>query len=359
MYILIFLIILSVLVFIHELGHFLFAKFAGVKVQEFGFGYPPRALKMGQFRDTEITLNWIPFGGFVKILGENYDTSPPTPLLVKERGEKHFADVNKVWQVVILAAGVTFNILLAVLLFSSTFLIGTAYPADGEFGSQIENSQIMITSVLHGYPAEASGLKAGDIIENRENDTALISESIANSSGPISLQIKRDNATLTKELTPVQNPATGKFMIGIGMNKVGTLKLPFWQSLKQGVIMTYEILIGTIVGMWGLLTGAFRGTANLSQVAGPVGIVTLVGDAYKLGLVYLLSFTAFISINLAVVNLLPFPALDGGRILVVLIESLKGSPVNPRVFNTINSVGFVLLTLLMAVVTFHDIVKLF
>ena len=367
MFVLIFLIILSVLVFVHEMGHFLVAKATGVKVEEFGFGYPPRAVKLFRKWDTDFTLNWIPFGGFVKIAGENY-------LEEKKEDEtlKYFTEANKIWQICILAAGVTFNILLAWVLFASTFIIGTPYPADGEYANKIHAPVVMISSVVPEYPAAKAGIKPGDVIQEVERDglkaeavageeltTEAVSEFIGSSADPVSFTVKRGEEEKTFTVTPTKNAEGDRLIVGIGMDRVGILKLGIIDALVEGARNTRDIFLATVSGMWHLLSDSAKGNGDLSQVAGPVGIVGLVKDATLLGFVYLLSFTAFISINLAVVNLIPFPALDGGRILMVIIEAIKRSPVNPKIYNALNIVGFVLLIGLMVVITFNDILRLF
>jgi regulator of sigma E protease len=146
--------------------------------------------------------------------------------------------------------------------------------------------------------------------------------------------------------------------IGVALDMVGTLKLPLHKALIEGAQLTASITWGTIKSFGMLITGAFTGKASINDVTGPVGIVGVVGDAARFGFVYLLSFTALISINLAVINLVPFPALDGGRLLFLLIEKIKGSRISPKIANTANAIGFALLIILMLVITYHDIAKL-
>jgi regulator of sigma E protease len=357
MTIIIFIIILSVLVFVHEMGHFLVAKLAGVRVDEFGFGYPPRAFKMFRKWGTDFTINWVPFGGFVKIFGENAEEG-----MSDDRGRK-FTEVSKKWQVAILSAGVVFNILFAWILLSVGFMFGMPYSTQDEMGALVHDKKLMITSVLPDSPAQIAGIKSGDVIlgMNRagSNLTQISPEGVSNfvnkSDNLIHISLQRGKKTITLDMYPKANIVSNKIALGISMDTVGTLSLPFHKALIYGARTTYNIFVSIISGI-ALL---FRGGANLSQVAGPVGIIGLVGDATALGLIYLLSFTVVISINLAVVNLIPFPALDGGRIFFVIIEYFKGSPVNPKVFNAINAFGFFILIGLMILVTWHDVAKLF
>jgi regulator of sigma E protease len=147
-------------------------------------------------------------------------------------------------------------------------------------------------------------------------------------------------------------------MIGISMDTIGTLQLPVHKAIWEGLKLTSNLAVSTIVGFYNLIHSALIGQGDMSTLTGPVGIVGVVGDAAKFGFIYLLSFTALISINLAVINLIPFPALDGGRLLFLLIEKIKGSRIKPQVANIVNMVGFGILMLLMVMITYHDIVKL-
>ena len=141
--------------------------------------------------------------------------------------------------------------------------------------------------------------------------------------------------------------------------KIGTAKLPFFTDLKEGMGLTWFVTKGTVVGLYTLIADSLKGQGSLESITGPVGMVSIVGDAYQFGFVYLLSFTALISVNLAIINLLPFPALDGGRLFFLLIEKIKGSRMNPKFANTANLIGFGILIILMLVITYHDVVRLF
>lgn len=357
--ILIFIIILSVLVFIHEMGHFLAAKKAGVRVDEFGIGFPPKIIDLFKRGETQFTLNWIPFGGFVKIFGENPNE--------ENNVERSFQKVSKRWQVVILAAGVTFNFLLAWILLSLGFMTGLPYSVENKLGSQVINPELMVVNVLPGSPAFEVGLKSGDVIKSISRQSEAlnnisgesVSEFISQSGEPLNLEVERGGAIQNFEITPSEKILDGRFALGISMDTVGTLRLPthlaFWEGMKTSV----SLLTETVKGIGLLIIDAVRGRADLSQVTGPVGIVGIVSDASQLGFIYILTLTAFISINLAVINLVPFPSLDGGRILFCLIEAIKGSPVHPRIFNWANTLGFAFLIFLMIAITIRDVGNLF
>lgn len=365
MSVILFIVILFILVLAHEWGHFIVAKKNGIRVDEFGFGYPPRAIKLFRRNGTDFTLNWLPFGGFVKIFGENPDdenTNGP---------DKNVSFVHKKARVqaAVLVAGVVMNFLLAWVLLSVGYITGLPISEGSQPKDKVlANSQLLITDVSANSPASLSGLPAGSqIMElNKGNvvvknpDTTQFKNFITNSEGS-EIIVKYtngidDNVSEVK-ITPQKNDA-GTPVIGVAIDMVGTLKLPiheaFWQGLKLSVNITKSIVVslGTLIGQ------AFVGKADITTLTGPVGIVKVVGQAYSYGLVYLLSFTAMISLNLAVINLLPFPALDGGRLFFLAIEKITRRKIPQKVFNWANAIGFFILIALMLLVTYHDIAKL-
>lgn len=384
--VLIFILILGVLIFVHELGHFLAAKRAGVRVEEFGFGYPPRALTIGKKWGTVFTLNWIPFGGFVKIVGEDYEEDENSPKNVSSEKSsdpladtqsnspsesfstgKNFIEVSKKWQVAILAAGVTFNFIFAWMLFSLGFLIGLPAPIDNSYGVMPQNPELTIISVFPSSVSEEAGLKPGDKIKSvsvlggeflQDLRPENIGDFINTSSQKIIFEIDRGGEDLDFELAPQLNEE-GRRVVGIATDMIGTLTLPIHKAIYEGGKTSAQFFYMTAVSIGELIKDAFVGKADVSQIAGPVGIVGLVGDASRLGIAYLLSFTALISINLAVINLFPFPALDGGRIVMVAIEGMTGKKISHKIAGTLNTVGFVILILLMLFITYRDILKLF
>jgi regulator of sigma E protease len=356
MSVLLFFIILSVLVIVHELGHFAVAKSAGIRVDEFGLGYPPRAAKLFSWKGTLFSLNWLPFGGFVKIFGENYAdvNAPKTP--------DSFQYKNRAIQAAVLVAGVVGNWLFAALLFIVGFMVGL--PAPQGIGLPITNPQTVITQVLPETPASGAGLKSGDSILSLSRGSASVSQPISpetasqfitKSAEPITISIQRGSEVLTKTVTPVKGVVSENLAIGIAMEVIGEVKLPFWQSIKEGLRTTIDLTKATAVGLVTFFAQAILGRADLSAVTGPVGLVGIVGDVSQLGFSHLIAFTALISINLCLINLMPFPALDGGRLLFVGIEALTRKQIPPRVFNLINSAGFILLIFLMILITIKDV----
>ncbi|MBI2097467.1 MAG: site-2 protease family protein [Candidatus Vogelbacteria bacterium] len=366
-----FLIVLGGLILSHEFGHFLAAKRAGVRVDEFGLGFPPRLFgwKRGE---TTYSLNLIPFGGFVKIYGED----PEENNKVDPVDANRLMTAKSKWsQASILAAGVIFNLLLAWLLLSAA-LATTGLPtsaAAAPSGYQVRDPQLTVVSIAPGSPAERAGLQPGDIIISLRSGfdylTPTTAETVSDFTGPrenqeIILGFKRlvpKVKTVVEEVavTPVNGLVPERAAVGLGLETVGQLRLPVPRAALAGGEMLAKLTWLTARGLYNFFTGLIRGESQLlNQVAGPIGLATLVGTARALGLGYLLLFTAVISINLAILNLLPLPALDGGRLFFLLIESLKGSPIKPAVTRALNLGGFALLIILMLFVTYHDLQKI-
>lgn len=371
MSIFIFIIVLVVLILVHEVGHFLSAKRAGIRVDEFGIGFPPRILgkKIGE---TIYSINAIPFGGFVKIFGEDPGRKEA---ISGPDSEKSFINKPRIIQTLVLFAGVGFNVILAWILFSISFTAGMPTAADNPLVINNQNrftdQRLAIIIVLPDSPAEDVGLKAGDTLLAVKAGTEDIPELTPNGvsnfialhgDDELTVEYQRGEELLSANIMPMRDVIgnePNRSAIGISMGLIGTLKLPLHLAVWEGGKLTLNMLWAVTVAIIGLIASAFTLSADLSQIAGPVGIVTFVGDAAALGFVALLNFTAIISLNLAIINLLPFPALDGGRILFVMIEAIKGSPIRPKVVSILNTLGFALLILAMLVVTYNDILKLF
>lgn len=354
MSIIIFIIILSALVLVHEVGHYWAAKRSGIRVDEFGLGYPPRAKKLFTRKGTDFTLNWLPFGGFVKIFGENPSEEPASAT------PDSFQSKNRGIQAFVLAAGVVCNFLFAWLLISLGFMFGL--PAPLGLSLPTENAQMTITVVIPGSPAEEAGLRSGDVItelsrgeEKADLNPVEAAGFISASTEPVTFDIKRGDSLEEVVVTPVEGIVADRPAVGISMDMVGTITLPVHQALWHGLLVTSELTLITAKSLGNFLYEAVAGRADFSQVTGPVGLVSMVGDVGELGFVYLISFTALISINLAIINLLPIPALDGGRLLFVGIEALTRRPIPARIFNAVNTAGFILLVALMIIITIRDI----
>ena len=357
MSIIIFIIILSALVIVHELGHFLVAKKFGIRVDEFGLGLPPRAKELFIWKNTPFTLNWLPFGGFVKIFGENPDSS-------EQSSPDNFQSKNRGIQASVLVAGVVGNFLFAWLLFTLGFMIGL--PAPAGLSLPIQDSHTVITTVLPDSPAYLAGLKSGDTITALSRGSVhstlvpeAASQFIAESLEPITFEVERGGQITAKTVVPEEGIVEGRPAIGISMDTIGIVKLLPHKALWYGLTTTTELTWQTSQAIGTFIIQAFGGRADLSSVTGPVGIVGMVGEVRELGFIYLLTFTALISINLSVINLLPFPALDGGRLLFVAIEAVTRRSISARVFNALNTAGFAFLIFLMILITIRDVRNIF
>ncbi|PIQ68704.1 MAG: RIP metalloprotease RseP [Candidatus Taylorbacteria bacterium CG11_big_fil_rev_8_21_14_0_20_46_11] len=378
-----FLIILSALVFVHELGHFLSAKKSGIRVDEFAIGFPPTLLKK-KVGETTYALNLIPFGGYVKIHGENGEDTEKTQtdagteaIQNAEHGgdterlsvddDRRFTSKSRWIQALVLVSGVLGNIIFAWLLISIGFLSGVPSSVDGRYANDVSNPKLTITSTLADTPAGKAGLASGDVILSLANgervyrgtDADEASVFIGESQGEIQLEYIRGKVTKTSAITPIEGIVEGKPAIGVSLDTIGVVRFGIFRAMYEGVLTTWDLFREVTVGLLGFIGQAVTGQASLESVSGPVGIAGLVGEARVLGWVYLLSFTAFISINLAVINLLPIPALDGGRLLFLAIEGIIRRPIPAKFTRIVNSTGFILLLLFMAFITYRDIVKLF
>lgn len=362
---------------VHEFGHFFTAKRFGIRVDEFGFGFPPKifGFKKGE---TEYTFNLLPLGGFVKIFGESFEEADFVEVGFLGDEEKKKNDLSRSFvhqarwkQALVLVAGVIANFLLAWVLFSFSFMSGLPTSVNEEFSNyNLSDVNLVIVSVLPDSPAEKAGLKTGDKIislhsgENKiESDISpevLKSFIVSYGKNKIEMDYVRGKNTEIKkaEIMPVLNQEN-KPSIGITMDQIGVAKLPVFKAFKEGMLLTASMTKSTALGLFALIRDGIRGEGSMSAVTGPIGMVGIVGDAYQFGFVYLLSFAALISVNLAIINILPFPALDGGRLLFLIIEKIKGSPIKAKFANMANMIGFSLLIIFMLFITYHDIVKLF
>lgn len=342
---LIFIAIIALLVLVHELGHFIMARRAGVKIEEFGIGFPPRlfSFKKGE---TVYSLNLLPIGGFVKIYGEDGEG---------ETSADNFM-AKSVWQrSKIIVAGVLMNLILAVVLLAIGYKIGLPTAVD----DNTAGSKIQITQVAPESPAEKSGIKMGDIIlkSNIKEFQDIIEQ---NKGREISLSVERGKEILSFSVTPRENPPAGEGAIGIGLANIALVSYPWYEAIIKGITTSFNLFINIFAAFGNLIWQLFTGYgATEAKVAGPIGIFMLTDQFAKIGFVYLLQFVAILSVNLAVINILPLPALDGGRLLFLIIEKIQGKPVNRETERKIHSAGFIILIGLMALITLRDVIKLF
>lgn len=356
MSILIFIIILGVLIFVHELGHFLVAKKTGIRVDEFAIGFPPRIFSWVK-GGTRYALNLIPFGGYVKIFGENPDDES-----LSKDAKDSFVNKSKLTQASVLVAGVLFNIIFAWLMFSVAFLIGFDVPKDSLGFVNNSDSKVQVISVGEETPASRVGIKSGtEVFGLMKGDEAFVFddsdyalEIIKTKEAPFVLKTSDGDFSIDSKLEK-----DGEKIIGIYLDDSVNTKTGPINAIFRGFLMTGYSVKEISIALKDLIFDAFQGQAELENVAGPVGIVGLVGEAAKDGFASLVLFTAFISVNLAILNLLPFPALDGGRLLFILIEVVTRKNINHKVANILNLIGFLILIGLMIIITVSDIGKLF
>ena len=382
MAIFVFIIILAVLVLSHEFGHFIVAKLFGIRVDEFGFGFPPKifSFKKGE---TVYSLNLLPIGGFVKIFGED----PTNEVINKEHKDfsRSLYHKPRYVQAAVIVAGVFFNLILGWVMLSGGFMVGLSVPSGfTSFGPKVEDSKLLITGVLPGSPAEIAGLKAGyNVVSLTTKDNSLknispdeVSKFIVSNVGkeieigykiPTKKGVLADAGlnpldygveTKTIVVIPRGGIISGKPGIGISMDSIGILKLPFFASLYAGILGIGSLFMATLSGLSHFVTGFFTGESSSASVSGPIGLIGIVGEATQFGFAYIMALTALISVNLAVLNLVPFPALDGGRLFFLLIESIIQKPLNSKIINALNVSGFIVLLSLMLVVTYGDILRL-
>lgn len=360
-----FILILAVLVIVHEFGHFIVAKKSGIRVDEFGFGFPPRAKKLFTKNGTDFTLNWIPFGGFVKIFGENGDE--------EKKANDSFVSKSKLTQIAVLVAGPLFNVLFAWIALSLMFMIGSPTIYDESYGNSIKNVHVAVVEVFPESPADKAGIVVGDQVlslsrENGKEKIDVLSTSDITSifegrgTEPVTVEVLRKDKVFEVEIAPGYGLYEGQTdpALGVALNKVGTLKLPVHVALWEGLQKTWSLVRDTALFLLDIISNLIHGDSSQTDaITGPVGIVPVVGDAIKIGFSFVIVIMALISVNLAVINLLPFPALDGGRILFILIETIKGSPLNPKITTWFNTIGFLILIGLMILVTIRDVINLF
>ena len=377
------------MVMIHEAGHFFAAKISGVRVDEFAFGFPPKLFSK-KYGETEYVLNSLPIGGYVKIYGENGEIGD----------KKSFVNKNAFIKIFILSAGVIMNIFLAYFLVTISLYNSASFEAnqnDKQYQTfkkenRIENEKIIIADVLSDSPAQKVGIKAGDEVVNfflnkEDSSGNIISQKSFNQkdiSGDelaktVSENINKNiydksfansitivykdnvsNNVSTSTIAGVYGLTENKQkVIGLSFIKIAKVNLTIFESVKLGFEKTNEFIYFTVIGFKSLFVDLFTKGELSKDISGPVGIVNMVGSASSLGFSYLLTFTAVLSISLAVFNILPFPALDGGRIVFVIYESITRKKISERWQTILNGAGFAVLILLMIVVTIKDLWKMF
>jgi len=362
-----FIILLALVVLVHEFGHFWVARRFKIKVEEFGFGFsgqefgfkfPPKLFKFKK-GDVVYSVNPLPLGGFVKIFGEGGEG---------EGNPESFIS-RPVWQrFLILFAGVFMNIVLAWVLLTVGAGFGTPAIVDESVVDSVKEIGVMITAVSENSPAGASGLRVGDIVVHMENiifgntlEIKTVEElqnfTKANLSQKLKVTVKRGKIIIEKELVPRANPPEGEGAMGVGIALVGIVKAPWYKAPWEGLKDVFRLFYLIARGFYNLFSDIFVSGTIPTDIAGPVGIAALSGQFASLGILYFLNFVAAISVNLAFLNVIPIPALDGGRIFFLLIEKIKGSKVDQKVEHAIHGAFFILLMLLVFFVTYRDLTR--
>ena len=347
--------LLLILVLVHEWGHFIVAKKSGCNVEEFAFGFPPRLFSY-KWGDTRYVFNLLPIGGYVKIEGEDMQEAHP--------GEKSFATKSVPWRISILAAGVFMNIVLAVFLLTIQSVVGVPSLANDANIDKITDIKTFIVDIDKNSPAELAGMESLDRvvmiggIMNPTIDKIRDQVSVANGK-ELMVEIDRAGVHRTLSLSPRLNPPPGEGALGVALRETGLVKEKWYLAPLGGVKRTWEMLSAIIYQFGLIVQRLFTGGVAGETVTGPIGIAVYTNEVTNLGLPYVLEFAALISINLAIINILPFPALDGGRIMFVLFEAIFGRKLPGKIEQVSHLAGFGLLILLMIVITWRDVTKYF
>lgn len=396
MTVILFIIVLSLLVFVHEFGHFLAARKLGMRVYEFALGFPPMAL--GVYRDpktkklvwvkgkkkigkdlliagggkevtehaeyptTLYTLNWLPLGGFCKIKGENGE----------EKKDKDSFSGQAWWKrVLVLVAGVTMNFLLAAVLLGIGFIIGL--PTDvseglSEHAILVNDPAVIIQQVEKGSPADAAKLRFGDVVTSINKEKVTSSEQMrtfirSRANQLLDIKIIRTidgkKQEVSLQVTPKVMDADKVPKLGVVLADAAIVRYPWYISIYKGFEAAFFSLINIFVSFYLLIKGLIFGQGLAFDVSGPVGIASVIGQSAKLGIHYLINVVAMISLSLAAMNILPIPALDGGRVFFILIERIFKKPVPMKYEQAAHTIGFLLLLVLIVVITARDVVGLF
>ena len=359
--VIIFLLILSVLVLIHEAGHFVVAKLLKIKVEEFGFGLPPRVFGI-KYGETLYSLNWLPIGGFVKLYGEDEAGAgkpslnvKSSKLKVKDEGRAFYA--RPVWQrALVVVAGVFMNFALAVIIISVLFSV---------VGIAVGGDKVVVTDLINGAPAKQAGLKVGDTIEyingikiTSPNQLVEVTKNHLGEKLTLKVQTK-DNKQEILQITPRKTYPSNQGPMGVAISQnITNVKYPWYKAPFVGTKEALKDSYAIGAGLWSVVYNLFSKGSVPQGVAGPVGIAQLTG-IFCANISSCLSFTGLLSLNLAILNILPIPALDGGRFFFIAIEAVTRRKVNQRVESYAHAIGMVILLTLIALITIHDLIRVF
>ena len=348
--ILIFLVVLSILIIVHELGHFIMARRAGILVEEFGFGLPPRiwGKKIGE---TLYSINLLPFGGFVKLHGESSQETITKP-------KRAFFARGKKTRVSVIVAGVIMNFLLAIVAFSVVYSFS---------GIPRQTERVKVVDVSAESPAQIAGLLVGDVItkvgdETIESTREFIEITDENAGKRMVVEIRRETEgeepSKKITVTPRESPPEGEGPLGVTISATEVYYPPFYLRPFYGIYYGFGEAFfwgkTVVVGLFNIFSDLFAGEAP-KDLSGPVGIFAVTSEAAAVGALALINFVGILSVNLAILNILPFPALDGGRLLFIVIETIAGKRVAPRIEGIIHTIGMLILLLLIFAITAKDI----
>jgi regulator of sigma E protease len=359
----IFIAILVALVWVHELGHFSVAKLFGIRVDEFAIGFPPRLLTV-KWGETRYSFNLILVGGYVSIHGEN-DSKAEDP--------RSFAAKPRPVQAAVVVAGIISNVLFAWLILSAGYMAGLPSAIEHDGVGDVTNARPTIISVLPGSPAQKAGIEANDIVlsvetarEKRDLRTLNTDRQAVgvhdflttHQDDSIGLVVERRGEEKDFIVRAAEGLVDGRKVLGVQLEDMGVLRLPPHLALVQGAVVAKNILVEEAKALSGFFKNIFVGQADFAEVSGPIGIVNVGSQMVNQGWATIIFITALISINLALINVLPVPGLDGGRLLFIVIESIIRRPISPRLATGLTIAGFALVITLMVVISAHDIAKL-
>ena len=356
--ILLFLLLLSVLVLVHEFGHYIAARKAGMTVEEFGIGFPPRVFSWKAKSGTTWSINAIPLGGFVKIKGESGDDTNAPDSFATQTWWRRFS---------VVIAGVVMNLVLAWFLFTVGFLFGLpAIVEDGvEAGVTVTDRAINIVDVLPDSAADVAGLEVGDRGLTIDGTAYTTGQSARDAlkphedGSPLSMMVAHNGETKTLSVAPLFVEELGRDGVGVAIVETGFVHYPWYLAPVKGIETTLSSTWDVLSAFGGLIASIFRHEDVSANLSGPVGIAVLTGQVASLGISHLVQFAAMLSINLAVINVLPFPALDGGRLAFLLYEVIRRKKATPKFEQTVHAIGFAVLLLVVVIVTVKDVVHIF
>lgn len=360
-------IILSLLVLIHELGHFIAARKMGVHVEEFGIGYPPRALKLFRWKETLFSLNWLPFGGFVRLAGDDAETFERMADGKESAGVKQdshlFSSRSQLQRIIIVLAGAAVNIVFAIIVFSASY---------AKIGIPTELPHPKIDIVAPNSPAEKAGVQVGDVVlsvngEEVKNTEVLIGKIQQHRGETVAIQLQRGETQLEihSYLRTIGETPSGEGSFGVELNDVELTHYPIWQMPFRGTYQglkdswAFAKMIPRVFGQ--VLVDLFTHGRISDDVSGPIGIVHMAQqeELASQGWMTILTFAAIISLNLGIMNVMPIPALDGGRAVFILLESVLGKRRRAKIEAYANNIGMVALLGLIVLISLKDVWKIF